>query len=240
MEVCCQDERPSQHNKTMDNKESTREMISKGVIGLFVGLSLLTAGILTGRQLHIVWSVWPCTDGEVVRAGVQEVFETPAAKGEMPLRSYAPKVEFRYRVMGKEFTTEAVSVYIASTYEQASAHLARMYRVGTHHPIRYNPRNPSDIKFGVIDFGSLIFSFLLLVIGVTVSVAGVRALAVGYAQRVEPAPAKAPEAPAVVLPFIDRAKQEPPPATLRCPACGRPVKATEDTCPNCMRFLRAA
>lgn len=218
----------------MENQESKREVISKGLIGLIVGLSLMAAGILMGRQLHIVWSTWPCTDGVVASAAVQEVFETPNAKSEMPIRSYTPKVEFRYRVGGKDFTTEAVSVYIASTYEQAAANLARMYGTGTHHPIRYNPRDPSDIRFGVIDFGSLAFSLLLLVVGITLSVAGLRTLALGFAQPAEP------ELPAKVLAFTDRPNQALSATTLQCPACGRPVKATEDTCPNCLRFLRAA
>ena len=56
----------------------------------------------------------------------------------------------------------------------------------------------------------------------------------------EQAPAKEQGVPATVLPFIDRSRPEPSAATVQCPSCGRPVKATEDTCPNCLKFLRAA
>jgi hypothetical protein len=85
-----------------------------------------------------------------------------------------------------------------------------------------------------------VFSFLLLIGGVVLSAIGSMLLVRGYSQRAELAPAEAQGIPATVLPFVGRARQEPPAATLRCPACGRLVKATEDTCPNCLRFLRAA
>jgi hypothetical protein len=115
-----------------------------------------------------------------------------------------------------------------------------MYAPGTHHPIRYNPGDPRDIRFGIIEFGSLAFSFLLLISGVVLSAVGLKSLLTGYWQRVEFAPAKEQGVPATVLPFAGRARQEPSAATLRCPACGRPVKATEDSCPNCLKSLRAA
>ena len=153
---------------------------------------------------------------------------------------YTPKVEFRYTVGGRDYTTEAPSVYTADTYDRAASNLARMYAPGTHHPIRYNPREPRDISFGIIEFGSLAFSFLLLIGGVVLSVVGLKALVLGYSRRVELAPAKEQGIPATVLPFAGRAWREPTTGTLRCPSCGRPVKATEDTCPNCLKFLRAA
>lgn len=224
----------------MDNKEGRGELVSKGVMELLVGLSLMLAGIWAGRQLHIVWNIWPSTDGVVVRGAVQEVLEVPYAKGGMPIHRYTPTIEFRYTVNGREFTTEAPSVYAADTYEKAAANLVRMYAPGTHHPLRYNPRDPRDIRFGIIEFGSLAFSFLLLIGGVALSAVGLKSLVMGYWQRVELAPAKEQGIPAKVLPFADRARQEPSAATLRCPACGRQVKVTEDTCPNCLKSLRAA
>lgn len=224
----------------MDNQEGRRERVSKGAMGLLVGLSLILAGIWTGRQLHIVWNIWPSTDGVVVRGVVQEVLQAPYAKGGMPLHRYTPKIEFRYAVGGRNYVTVAPSVYTADTYDQAAANLARMYAPGTHHPIRYNPRDPRDIEFGIIDFGSLAFSFLLLIGGVVLSTVGLKLLVMGYAEHVELAPAQEQGIRAPVLPFAERARPEPLAATLRCPACGRPVKTTEDTCPNCLKFLRAA
>ena len=177
----------------------------------------------------------------VVRGAVQEVLQAPYAKGGMPIHRYAPKIEFRYTVSGRDYTTEAPSVYIADTYDQAAANLARMYAPGSHHPIRYNPRDPRDIQFGIIEFGPLAFSFLLLICGVVLSAIGLKfAGRWGTRNARKLAPAKEQAIPATVLPFADRARQEPSAATLRCPACGRPVKATEDTCPNCLKFLRAA
>jgi hypothetical protein len=224
----------------MDNQENRREAVSKGVMGLLIGLSLMVAGTLAARQLHIVWNIWPCTDGVVVRGAVQEVVRVPHAKEGVPVRQYLPEIEFRYTVSGKDYTTVAPSVYVADTYEKAAANLARMYSPGTHHPIRYNPRDPSNIQFGVIEFGALAFSFLLLISGVMLSVIGLKALALGYSQGVEPALAQEQGIPATVLPFTDRVRKETSAAMIRCPACGRPVKATEDTCPNCLKSVRAA
>ena len=62
----------------------------------------------------------------------------------------------------------------------------------------------------------------------------------GYSQGAEVVPAKEQGIPAPVLPFSARGRPAASEGTLRCPACGRPVKATEDTCPNCLKFLRAA
>lgn len=224
----------------MDNQEGRRERISKGVAGLLVGLSLILAGIWTGRQLHIVWNTWPSTDGVVMRGIVQEVLQVPYAKGGMPLHRYTPKIEFRYAVGGRAYVTEAHSVYTADTYAQAAANLTGMYAPGTHHPIRYNPRHPGEIEFGVIDFGSLAFSFLLLIGGVVLATVGLKTLVAGSTEDVRLAPVKEQGVPASVLPFAERTRQEPPADTIRCPACGRLVMANEDTCPNCLKLLRAA
>jgi hypothetical protein len=224
----------------MENKESNGELISQGLMALVLGLSLMVAGIWVGAQLHIVWNVWPSTDGVVVRGTVQEVVDVPYTKGGGPYYSYVPRIEFRYTVSGRHYTTEAPSVYSANTYDQAEANLSRMYAPGTHHPIRYNPRNPRDIQFGIIEFGPLAFAFLLLTFGGVLSAICLKSLLMGYAQGIARAPATAQEIPATVLPFADRSRPEPSAATLICPSCGRRVMANEDNCPNCLKALRAA
>ena len=224
----------------MGNKESKAELASQGLMALVLGLSLMVAGIWVGAQLHIVWNVWPSTDGVVVRGTVQEVVDVPYTKGGGPYYSYVPRIEFRYTVSGRHYTTEAPSVYSANTYDQAEANLSRMYAPGTHHPIRYNPRNPRDIQFGIIEFGPLAFAFLLLTFGGVLSAICLKSLLMGYAQGIARAPATAQEIPATVLPFADRSRPEPSAATLICPSCGRRVMANEDNCPNCLKALRAA
>jgi hypothetical protein len=209
-------------------------------MGLLVGVTLMFAGFWAARQLHIVWNIWPSTDGVVVRGSVEEVLQAPYAKGGMPVHRYMPKVVFRYTVRGREYSTEAPSVYIADTYDEAAADMAGLYRSGSHHPIRYNPSDPRDIEFGVVEFGPLVFSFLLLIGGVVPTTVGVKALVMGYSHRLAVAPAIEEKVQATVLSFSAGALQEPSSATLRCPACGRPVKPTEDTCANCLKFLRAA
>lgn len=231
---------PPEHNKPMENNQSKGELVSKGVMGILLGLALMLAGVFVGRQLHIVWNIWPSTDAVVVRGTVQEVLDVPFTKGGGPYYSYVPRVEFSYTVGGKAYTTEAPSVYSANTFGEAAANLNGLYARGTHHPIRYNPRNPGEIQFGVIEFGPLAFSFLLLALGGVFFAMGLRSLVSGYAQGIEAAPAKGQRAPATVLTFAGKTQPEPAAATMICPGCGRPVPATENNCPNCLKALRAA
>jgi hypothetical protein len=238
MEVCSQEQSPSGHNKTMDRNESKAELVSTGVLGLLVGLSLIVAGFWVGRQLHIVWNTWPSTDGVVVRGTVQEVLKIPSTKGGMPFHTYTPKIAFRYTVGRKAYTTEAPSVNSATTFDRAAASLTGLYAAGTHHPIRYNPRNPKDIEFGTIKFGPLALALLLLTLGCVLAAVGVKSLVMSASQERDQATVK--ELPATMLTFPDRSKPEPLALTMICPSCGRRVMATEDSCPNCLKALRAA
>jgi len=223
----------------MDNQDAGKELVSRSVLWIVVGVSLLVAGIVLARQLHIVWNIWPSADGVVVRGTVEEILEAPYAKGGMPVHRYAPRIEFDYAAGGRNYQAEAASVYLADTYEDAAATLGRLYAPGTHHPIRYNPRDPRDIEFGTIEFSSLAFAFLVLVGGVALAAVGLSIAARGYAKPVEVA-REEQGMPAPVLPFAVPTKQDTALSMRRCPACGRPVKITEDTCPNCLKFLRAA
>jgi hypothetical protein len=231
---------PYEHKNAMENNDTKQDLVTKGVMGLLLGLSLMLAGIWVGRQLHIVWNIWPSTDGVVVRGTSQEVIDIPYTEGGGAYYSYVPRIEFSYTVGGKRYTTEAPSVYSANTFDQAAANLSRMYAPGTHHPIRYNPRNPRDIQFGIIEFGPLAFAFLLVTVGGVLSAIGLHSLALAYAQGAEQAPAGEQPIPGTLLPFPSRSRTEPLAATLICPSCGRRVAASEETCPNCLKSMRAA
>lgn len=221
----------------MDNKERKHELAGKGVMGLMLGISLMAVGLWVGRQLHIVWSVWPSTDGEVVRGAVEETLEIPYSRTGMPFHRYTPKVEFRYFVGSTAYTTEAISVHSMGTFQEALANVNRLYAPGTHHPIRYNPREPRDIRFGVIEFAPLGLALLFLFLGAVVLALGLNWFVLGFSRRAEPAPA---EITAKVLSFAEHVREAPSVATVICPGCGRSVKATEDNCPNCLKALRAA
>jgi len=224
----------------MDADEIGRDSASKGALGLLVGLALVAAGVWMGRQLHIVWSIWPSTDGVVTSSSVVEILEVPSSKGSLLVHRYKPKVEFRYTAAGKQYTTQAESEYTADTYQGAARKLARLYSPGTHHPIRYNPRDPGEIRFGTITFASLVPSFVLLIAGIVLSVWGANSLLLAYSRRLGRAAVAERGIPAVVVPFEERSRVEPAAAILHCPACGRPVEANQDSCPNCLKSLRAA
>jgi hypothetical protein len=222
----------------MDNKERTRELIGKGLLALLVGLSLMAVGILVDRQLRYVWSFWPSTDGVVVRGTVQETLETPYTKFGV-LRRYTPRIQFQYVVSGRTYISESNSVYTAATFGDAKAKMARLYQPGTHHLLRYNPRDPEDIRFGSIQSAPLGLAFLLVFFGVVVLAVGLNWTVLGFSRRRERAAPKE-QVPTTVLPFADRTRPEPTEATVVCPGCGRRVEAGEDNCPNCLRPLRAA
>lgn len=240
MEVCRKAAHAFLHNKPMDTNRFKAVFISEGLMGLLLGLLLLSAGVWMAGQLHIVWNIWPSTDGVVLGGSIVEVVDIPSAKGGGAYYSYTPQIEFRYTVEGKQYNTTAPSVYSANTMDRAMANYTRLYKPGSHHPLRYNPRNPAEIQFGVIEFGPLALAFVFLVMGSLLGAIGINAMARSFASEVWPIPAGVQASPANVLDFARRSSPEPAGKMVICPSCGRAVKASEDNCPNCLRGLRAA
>jgi hypothetical protein len=224
----------------MDEKENFQETLSRGVLALVVGASLLFAGYWAGRQLHTVWNVWPVVDGMVTGGTVAEVMEVPAAKGDGQFHQYEPTVSIRYQVRGQEYNAELSLGYTTATHEKASANLQSHYATGTHQPIRYNPQDPKDVRFGSLATGPLAFAFLLILAGVMLGVNGTGDLAKAYLLRFASAPEMAKEAVGAALPFDAQKPTGAAAATIRCATCGRIVEAGQDTCPNCLKALRAA
>ena len=224
----------------MNEKESIQETISKGALGFVVGISLLFAGYWSGRQLHNVWNVWPLADGVVVRSTVAEVLEVPSAKGDAQIHQFEPKVDLRYRVLGREYTTEAALGFTTASYQKAISNLLSSYAPGMHVPIRYNPQAPKDIRFGKLERGPLAFAFALIMAGVILSVGGVNDLMKGYSRRSRRVPELAKDAIGATLPFEGQKPDGPAAAAVRCAACGAMVEVGKDACPKCLKSLRAA
>lgn len=233
-----------EHSIPMDDKEVTQLARSSGLLLLLMGVCLLMAGIWVARDLHTIWNTWSSVDGVVVRGSVEEFTLYPTARGAVPLRRYRPRVEFRYFVLGKPYTRQVASDSSYDTYNEALGHLLATYPPASHHAIRYNPKDPTEIGFGVVNAGTLLLAFVLLVLGAGFAARGVNTLVTATTKRrVLLAPSLEPgaRAPAQVVELSPRpAAGLGSVATLRCPSCGEQVEANRDNCPKCSRSLRAA
>jgi hypothetical protein len=209
-----------------------------------MGLCLLAAGIWVARGLHTVWNTWSSTDGVVVRGQVEEFTLYPTARGAAPLRRYRPRVEFRYSVAGKQYTREVGSDSSYDTHNQALGHLLTTYAPGSHHAVRYNPKDPTDIGFGVVDASTLLLALLFVVLGAGAVARGANTLVIATAKRgvrLAPSLEAGAQAPGQVVELRPQpAAGSATGATVVCPSCGRQVEANQDTCPNCSKSLRAA
>jgi Protein of unknown function (DUF3592) len=97
-------------------------------------------------------SVWPTVTGVALRAGMTE----DQAKGvgtRNTYKFYSTKLEFRYRVNGRDYTTETVQFgrALASGDISNAAVLALRYPAGTKVPVFYHPHDPglAAVKPGV-------------------------------------------------------------------------------------------
>lgn len=104
------------------------------------------------------------------------------------------------------------SALAISVSRSSRARGARLpYAPGSRHPIRYNPADPSDMRFDVgYNFGFFFLPVLFGGMGIVFSALGVGLL------------------------FASRSVRE-----LQCPVCGRPVEKGQNFCPNCAAPLPA-
>jgi len=125
----------------------------KYLIGIAViGGALFMAvpgGIVLWMGLRSVWnglasSHWPTVSGVVLRAGMTE----DQAKGvgtKNTYKFYSTKLEFRYQVDGRDYTTETVQFgrAIGSGDISSEAVLAFRYPAGTKATVCYHPHDPT-------------------------------------------------------------------------------------------------
>ena len=119
---------------------------------------------------------------------------------------YQAKIDFRYTVGGKQYTTPSSSSLSTSNYAEMKQEVDT-YAPGTRHPIRYNPANPNDISYEAgFTFGFFLGPLILGVVGLGFTATGAVLFFIGWA--------------------IVKAK-------VPCPSCGAMVRRTEPSCPNC-------
>ena len=118
----------------------------RGALRLFAAANFIFALVFAIIGLPFFWRQWqvlhnwPETDGQVIRS---EVVAQPPAGHEI---LYRAKLQMVYTVAGQPVISELTS-YESKNYE-ATLQRTEQFPVGSHHPIRYDPANPSLARVG--------------------------------------------------------------------------------------------
>ena len=174
-----------------------------GSVFSFVGLVMLTVGVLTARHQLSILRTWPEVDATVTRS---EVGHYSGKNGAM----YQAHVEFRYRVEGRVYVAPADSDVSTSSYIEMARTVDR-YGPGSQHRIRYNPAEPRDIRYTAgFNFGFFFLPLIFGFLGIIFSGIGLPMLISMLRQR-----RRAPTTCSYCSTPL-------PPGAPLCPACGRP------------------
>ncbi len=107
------------------------------------------------KQYQVLHS-WPITDAQVLRS---DTVSEPASEHE---QLYVAKLQILYTVDGRPITTELTS-FESSNYQSTESR-ASEFAVGSHHAVRYDPRNPTQARIGAA-WDRKFFALPLLVLG---------------------------------------------------------------------------
>jgi|ERR1019366_1941617 hypothetical protein len=113
-----------------------------------------------------VLQTWPETEAQVMRS---DVVTQPAPPHQ---QLFAAKLQVLYTVDGRPITAELIS-FQSPNYEQTAARAAR-FPVGSHHPIRYDPRAPTQARIGA-GWNLRFFLVPLVMLGMGVIFGGIAA-----------------------------------------------------------------
>ncbi len=122
----------------MRPKRGTLQFIGVANLILFVLFAVLSMPFFW-RQYEVL-RTWPATDAQILRSDV--ITEPGPANQQL----YAAKLQILYTVDGKPITVELTS-FESSNYLATQARAAE-FPVGSHHPVRYDPHDPSQARIG--------------------------------------------------------------------------------------------
>lgn len=157
---------------------------------LFGGVMFLAGAGWSGYRRYAMLEQWPQIDATVTECHMSSRQDTSTdSHGHSSTTTvYSLDLAFRYTVAGREYVTAAHSPFSTNLYS-VMKHKADEYAPGTHHPIRYNPRDPNDIGFDVgLNFGFVFTPVLLGIFGVVFSFIGWRILGVARRAQARPCP----------------------------------------------------
>ncbi len=138
----------------MSDKRSTLQFIGVATLILCAMFVILSLPFFL-RQSQVLRN-WPVTDAQILRSDV--VTQPTAAHDQL----YAAKLQILYTVDGKPVTADLTS-FESSNYEATQARAAE-FPVGSHHPVRYDPQNPSQARIGA-DWTARFFAVPLIIFG---------------------------------------------------------------------------
>ena len=143
----------------VNEKRGTLQVIAVAnfiIAALFVVFSLP----FFWRQVRVL-TTWPTVDGQVLSSEV-------VSHGSGHEQLYGARIRLLLTVDSKPVTAELIGME-SRNYEATWAHVAQ-YAVGSHHPIRYDPHDPSQVRLAA-GWNSRFFALPLIVFGAGVAFA---------------------------------------------------------------------
>lgn len=156
---------------TSGARTTLRVIAIAALIFFLVGLLFAVPPFI--EQLKVLRN-WPSTDAVVVRS---QVVSLTTASGE---KLYDSVLTLSYEIGGRPYLREVGSIHQSTSYERKRKQAER-FPAGSRIPIRYNPRDPDDIRIQA-GFNRHFFAVPIFIAGAS-SIFGVLALVVWLVSR---------------------------------------------------------
>jgi len=147
----------------MDPHNRSDILVGKLITGL--GMLVLAGALWALHGRYVIFTSWPTVEAEVTKSEVTGPVQL--ARGGATNSVYYTRIQFQFVSDGRQFTASARD---KSDNWSGAKMVANTYSPGTRHTIRYNPANPNDIRFDIVNAFETpvavgIFGVAMLVIG---------------------------------------------------------------------------